>query len=86
MFVSVDLGNTLITMMTAERQADGTFKILAIEKEETPIDSIQNGIVRKPSEIASTVSRLLKQMENRLENKLGKKYEIKNFYTAVNVP
>lgn len=84
MFVSVDLGNTLITMMTAERQADGTFKILAIEKEETPIDSIQNGIVRKPSEIASTISRLLKQMENRLENKLGKKYEIKNFYTAVN--
>ena len=84
MFVSVDLGNTLITMMTAERQADGTFRILAIEKEETPIDSIQNGIVRKPSEIASIISKLLKQMENRLENKLGKKFEIKNFYTAIN--
>ena len=84
MFVSVDLGNTLITMMTAERQADGTFRILAIEKEETPIDSIQNGIVRKPSEIASTITQMVKKMENRLENKLGKKYEIKNFYTAVN--
>jgi cell division protein FtsA len=84
MFVSVDLGNSLITMMAAEHQIDGTFKIIAVEKEETPIDSIQNGIVRKPSEIASTISRLLKQMENRLENKLGNKYEIKNFYTAVN--
>ncbi len=84
MFVSVDLGNTLITMMTAERQADGTFKILAVEKEETPIDSIQNGIVRKPSEIASTISKMKMQMQNRLENKLGKKFEIKNFYTAIN--
>jgi cell division ATPase FtsA len=64
MFVSVDLGNSLITMMAAEHQIDGTFKIIAVEKEETPIDSIQNGIVRKPSEIASTISRLLKQMEN----------------------
>ena len=64
MFVSVDLGNSLITMMAAERQADGTFNIVAIEKEETPIDSIQNGIVRKPSEIASAISKLLKQMEN----------------------
>jgi cell division protein FtsA len=84
MFVSVDLGNSRIMMMAAERQSDGTFKIIAVEKEETPIDSIQNGVVRKPSEIASTISRLLKQMENRLENKLGNKYEIKNFYTAVN--
>ena len=84
MFVSVDLGNSLITMMVADRQIDGTFNIIAIEKEETPIDSIQNGIVRKPSEIASTISKMLKQMENRLENKLGKKFEIKNFYTAVN--
>ena len=84
MFVSVDLGNSLITMMAAERQADGTFNIVAIEKEETPIDSIQNGIVRKPSEIASAISKLLKQMENHLEHKLGKKFEIKNFYTAIN--
>ena len=84
MFISVDLGNSFIAMMAAEPQADGTFKIIAVEREETPIDSIQNGIVRKPSEIASTISRLIKQMENRLENKLGNKYEIKNFYTAVN--
>ena len=84
MFVSVDLGNSRIMMMAAERQADGRLKVLAIEKDDTPVDSILNGIIKKPSDVASTLSDMVRKMENQLEIKLGKKYEIKNFYTAIN--
>ena len=84
MFVSVDLGNSRIMMMAAERQADGRLKVLALEKAETPVDSILNGVIKKPSDVASTLSDMVRKMENQLEIKLGKKYEIKNFYTAIN--
>ena len=33
MFISVDLGNSRIMMMAAERQSDGTLKVLALETE-----------------------------------------------------
>ena len=84
MFVSVDLGNSRIMMMAAERQEDGTLKVLALETEETPAECIQHGIVKKPAELASLLSSMAKKMENRLENLLGKKYDVNSFYTAVN--
>ncbi|MBR5823160.1 MAG: cell division protein FtsA [Paludibacteraceae bacterium] len=84
MFVSVDLGNSRIMMMAAERQDDGTLKVLALETEETPAECIQHGIVKKPAELASLLSSMAKKMENRLENLLGKKYDVNSFYTAVN--
>ena len=84
MFVSVDLGNSRIMMMAAERQEDGTLKVLALEKEETPAECIQHGIVKKPADVASVLSSMAKKLENRLEIKFGKKYDVNSFYTAVN--
>lgn len=84
MFVSVDLGNSRIIMMAAERQADGTLKVLTLETMETPAECIQHGIVKKPADVALLLSSMAKKMENRLENLLGKKYDINSFYTAVN--
>ena len=84
MFVSVDLGNSRIMMMAAERQADGTLKVLALETDETPAECIQHGIVKKPADVASLLAAMAKKLENRLELQLGKKYDINSFYTAVN--
>ena len=84
MFVSVDLGNSRIMMMAAERQADGTLKVLALETAETPAECIQHGIVKKPADVASQLAVMAKKLENRLELQLGKKYDINSFYTAVN--
>ena len=84
MFVSVDLGNSRLMMMAAERQQDGLLNVLAIETAETPIDSIQNGIIKKPSEIASKILEMTRKMENRLEAKLNKKYVITGLTFAVN--
>lgn len=71
-------------MMAAERLSDGTLKVLALETAETPVDSIQNGIIKKPSEIASLLTEKIRLMENRLEQQFNQKYEITNFYTAIN--
>lgn len=84
MFVSVDLGNSRIMMMAAERQDDGTLKVLALETMETPAECIQHGIVKKPADVASLLASMAKKLENRLEFQLGKKYDINSFYTAVN--
>ena len=84
MFVSVDLGNSRIMMMAAERQSDGTLKVLALETEETPAECIQHGIVKKPADVALLLASMAKKLENRLELQLGKKYDINSFYTAVN--
>ena len=84
MFVSVDLGNSRIMMMAAERQEDGTLKVLALETEETPAECIQHGIVKKPADVASLLASMAKKLENRLEIKFGKKYDVNSFYTAVN--
>lgn len=84
MFVSVDLGNSRIMMMAAERQADGTLKVLALETAETPAECIQHGIVKKPADVASQLAIMAKKLENRLELQLGKKYDINSFYTAIN--
>ena len=74
MFVSVDLGNSRIMMMAAERQSDGTLKVLALETEETPAECIQHGIVKKPADVALLLASMAKKLENRLELQLGKKY------------
>ena len=79
MFVSVDLGNSRIMMMAAERQDDGTLKVLALETMETPAECIQHGIVKKPAEVAALLASMAKKLENRLELQLGKKYDINSF-------
>ena len=84
MFVSVDLGNSRIMMMAAERQDDGTLKVLALETMETPAECIQHGIVKKPADVALLLASMAKKLENRLEFQLSKKYDINSFYTAVN--
>lgn len=84
MFVSVDLGNTHIMMMAAERHENGTLKVLALETEETPSDCIQHGIVKKPADLAMSLSSMAKRLENRLEIKFGKKFDVNRFYIAVN--
>jgi cell division protein FtsA len=71
-------------MMAAERQADGTLKVLALETAETPAECIQHGIVKKPADVASQLAIMAKKLENRLELQLGKKYDINSFYTAIN--
>lgn len=76
--VAADLGNAKIAVMAAKKFADGKLEILALESEPTPLDSIRNGIITKPSEVAARLSMMLKLLSNRI------KLPIYQFYVGVN--
>lgn len=76
--VAADLGNFKIAVMAAKKYADGKLEILALESEPTPLDSIRNGILTKPSEVAARLSMMLKLLSNRI------KLPIYQFYVGIN--
>lgn len=76
--VAADLGNAKLAVMAAKKFADGKLEILALESEPTPQDSIRNGIITKPSEVAARLSMMLKLLANRI------KLPIYQFYVGVN--
>ena len=76
--VAADLGNAKLAVMAAKKFADGKLEILALESEPTPMDSIRNGIITKPSEVAARLSMMLKLLANRI------KLPIYQFYVGVN--
>lgn len=78
--VAVDLGNSRIRMMAAERQADNRLKVLWMESRETEDESVQNGIIKKPADVAD----MLRNAAEQIENRLGNKYAIDGFYLGIN--
>ncbi|HPW89822.1 MAG TPA: cell division protein FtsA, partial [Paludibacteraceae bacterium] len=76
--VAADLGNAKLAMMAAKKFADGKLEILALESEPTPLDSIRNGIITKPSEVAARLSMMLKLLGNRIKSPICR------FYVGIN--
>lgn len=76
--VAADLGNSKIAVMAAEKLANGKLRILDMESEPTPLDSIRNGVVMKPSEVAAHLSAMFKLLSNRI------KLPIHKFYVGLN--
>ena len=76
--VAADLGNSKIAVMAAKKFADGKLELLALESEPTPLDTIRNGILTKPSEVAARLSTMLKLLSNRI------KLPIYSFYVGIN--
>lgn len=79
-FISVDLGNSEIRMMAAERTESGLLNILAYDSVPTPEESILNGIVKKPSEVAFAI----KDLSLKIANRLGNKFILTGMYVGIN--
>lgn len=79
-FISVDLGNSEIRMMAAERTETGKLNILAFDSVDTPVESILNGTVKKPNDVAFVINDLSRKIENRL----GNKYTLAGLYVGIN--
>lgn len=78
--VSVDLGNSRIRMMAAERQEDKRLKVLWLDSKETADESVQNGIIKKPADVAN----VLRESAEQIEAHLGNRYAVDGFYLGIN--
>ena len=83
-FVAVDLGNTKLLAMAAERTAEGKLHILGEEEAPTPADAIRYGIICNATKVVTEVNVLLSKLNNRVKMALGTSLKIVRFYASVN--
>lgn len=67
-YVALDLGNSRIRMMAATRDEGGELNVLGMEEVATKAETIQNGVIKNPSEVAYMVSDIAKKLANRMNN------------------
>lgn len=78
--VAVEVGQTKLAAMAARKMPDGKLKLLALETDQTPKDSVCNGLIVNPNDVAGGLTKLLR----RLANRLGASVRIAKFYAALN--
>jgi cell division protein FtsA len=78
--VAADLGDSKIAIVAAEKDENGMLKILGMESIPTPTDSIRNGVIERPSDVAGKIIELSKKLSNRL----GNRCQIVRIYTNMN--
>ncbi len=76
-----DIASTQMMLMAAERTGEGTFRVIAVEQETTPEDSVQYGIIQSASTIAAKLTEMMRKMENRLRN-VDPKYKIRRVFVG----
>ncbi len=81
-FVAVDLGNSKLSIMAAERSDAGRLHVLGSESISMPKDTMRYGIVRKANVLANNLKVLIGQLQRSINQK-GMNYEIKSFYVGV---
>lgn len=62
--VAADFGSSKIAVMAGQKNADGKIKVLGVEQDQTPVDSIRSGLIIKPSDVSYKINTLMKLLEN----------------------
>ncbi|MBQ2045442.1 MAG: cell division protein FtsA [Bacteroidaceae bacterium] len=71
--VAVELGSSAIRAIAGKRQPDGTLQILAVSQEENN-NCIRNGIIDNLDKTSSAISRVIKQLDDKLNIQTKKIY------------
>lgn len=72
--VAADFGSSKIAVMAGQKNADGKIKVLGVEQDQTPVDSIRSGLIIKPSDVSYKINTLMKLLENRIQKPISKFY------------
>ena len=82
-FVAVDLGGSKLSVMAAEKDTEGTLRILGVESILMPHESIQYGIIRKANVVVSNLKVLLEKIQKNIQQRQDTACEIKSCYIGI---